>query len=67
VNRKGVRKIARNKTSRRKRTTSNDMHPLSSIPIPFSAYRSTVYTGGAAHSRPQAEAEEMKKDLETDR
>jgi hypothetical protein len=26
-----------------------------------------VYTGGAAHSRPQAEAEEMKKDLETDR
>jgi hypothetical protein len=29
-------------------------------------YGQTVYTGGAAHSRPQAEAEEMKKDLETD-
>ena len=28
-------------------------------------YGQTVYTSGAAHSRPQAEAEEMKKDLET--
>jgi hypothetical protein len=28
-------------------------------------YGQTVYTGGAAHSRPQAEAEEMKNDLET--
>jgi hypothetical protein len=41
---------------------SSDMHRHS---YSLLRYGQTVYTGGAAHSRPQAEAEEMKKDLET--
>lgn len=43
-------------------TRSSDMHRHS---YSLLRYGQTVYTGGAAHSRPQAEAEEMKKDLET--
>jgi hypothetical protein len=43
-------------------TRSSDMHRHSYSHL---RYGQTVYTGGAAHSRPQAEAEEMKKDLET--
>jgi hypothetical protein len=41
-------------------TPSIEMHPDFSSPL-----RSDSVHRGAAHSRPQAEAEEMKKDLET--
>lgn len=59
----GIRTVKREKEMKRK-GKSITRH-ASIFLYSLLRYEQTVYTGGAAHSRPQAEAEEMKKDLET--